>query len=61
MCFIMKIATLFETKIKTKKNTSRVRIQSITMVTTYIEFNTQKKNRSRKNQGKDGGAKRCTN
>ena len=41
MCLFMKLATLLETRIKTKK-ASRIRIQSVTRVKN-IEFNTQER------------------
>ena len=45
---------ILETRIKTKANTSRIRIQSITMVKPYVEFNTQKRIEAEKNGDKDG-------
>ena len=42
------VETFFITWIKNKKSTSCIRILSIKVAETYMEFNTQKKNRSRK-------------
>ena len=39
-----------------KKNTSRIRIQSITMIKTIYWIQHKERNRSRKNGGKDGKA-----
>ena len=50
MCFVMK--TLLEARIKTKKITSRIRIQSITVVKPYIGFITQKRIESEKMETK---------
>ena len=41
---------------KLKKYTSRIRIQSITIVKPYIEFNTKKRIEAEKNEDKDGKA-----
>ena len=50
---LWELATLRKTKIKTKKDTSRPRIQSITMATTTCWIQHTKKNWSRKNGDKD--------
>ena len=42
------VETFFITWIKNKKSTSCIRILLIKVAETYMEFNTQKKNRSRK-------------
>ena len=47
ICFIMRTFIL-ETRIKTKANTSRIRIQSITMAKTICRIQHTEKNRSRK-------------
>ena len=52
----MKTYNLLETRIKTKKNTSRIIIQSITMVKIINWIQHTKMNRSRKNNEKDGKA-----
>ena len=52
------ITLLVETRIKTKKNTSRIRIQGITMVKTIYCFNTKKRIEAEKNGDKD--EKHCT-
>ena len=49
MCFIMRLTIVLETRIKTKKkNISRIRIQSITMVKTINLIQHTKNNRRRK-------------
>ena len=47
ICFIMRTFIL-ETRIKTKANTSRIGIQSITMAKTICRIQHTEKNRSRK-------------
>ena len=39
--------------LKLKKNTSRIRIQAISMAKIYLEFNTQKRIEAEKNSDKD--------
>ena len=51
---LWQLTTLLKTKRKTKKNTSRIRIQSITMGKTIYRIQQRKKNKSRKNGEKDG-------
>ena len=48
MCFIMKTCNFTWDRIKTKKNISSIKIQSITMVKTIYWLQHTKKNRSRK-------------
>ena len=45
---------ILDTRIKTKANTSRIRIQSIIMAKTIFRIQHTEKNRSRKNEDKDG-------
>ena len=52
-------ATLLYTRIKTKENTSRIRIQSIIMVKTLYWIQHSKKNRSKKKM-KSKMEKHCT-
>ena len=47
MCFIIKLKTLLQNRIGTKKDTLRIRIQSITMIKTIYGFQHSQKNRSR--------------
>ena len=53
---LWKLDILLEARIKTKENTSRTRIQSISMAKKYVEFNIQKRIEAEKNGGKDGKA-----
>ena len=53
---LWKLDILLEARIKTKENTSRTRIQSISMARKYVEFNIQKRIEAEKNGGKDGKA-----
>ena len=50
---LWKLETLLEARIKTKKNTSRIRIQSILVAKTIFWTQQAKKNRSRKDGGKE--------
>ena len=45
---LLKLATLLEARIRILKNTSRIRIQSISMAKTIFQVQPTKKNRSRK-------------
>ena len=51
-----KLAILFDARIKTKKIDHVLEFNQSQWLKPYIEFNSQKKNRSRKNNGKDGKA-----
>ena len=53
---LWKLDILLEARIKTKENTSRTRIHSISMAKKYVEFNIQKRIEAEKNGGKDGKA-----
>ena len=56
---IKKPETLLEVRIKTKKQTSRIIIQSISMAKKYVDFNTQKRIEAEKMGAKM--EKRCLN
>ena len=48
--------TLLETRIKTKKIHRVLQVNQSQWLKKYFEFNTQKKNRTRKNNDRDGKA-----